>query len=82
MIFIRYGNNSKEYEKYASDFYTIRSKILHGGQLLLADKDINHWAYDKSNKSMTESLKIKFFMKATRICLINWLIKNNEKKEI
>ena len=78
----RYGNSSKEFEKYASNFYTIRSKILHRGQLLLADKDINHWAYDARHESMTESLKVTYFMKATRICLINWLIKNNEKEKL
>ena len=73
-----YGNDSKEFEKVANSFYDLRSKILHMGQLLLADKDINYWA--DNNENMEESLRIRHFMQITRICLINWLLKSKTIK--
>lgn len=66
-----YGSSSKEFPKYARKIYNVRCKILHTGQLFIADMDSGSFDMDENEFRRT-------IIRTCRICLINWLCSNGK----
>jgi hypothetical protein len=67
----KYGSVPSTMKKHYNELYDLRSKILHQGQLLVADMDHTVLA---SIYGTTELDKIRRLTEVVRICLFNWLI--------
>ena len=75
------GGNEKDKE-FINKVYDYRSKILHSGYLLLAERswDENASGEQGSLKYWEESFLHKGLLSVTRVCLINWLMGRTTEK--
>ncbi len=65
-----YIKEDKDLAKYIKRIYSIRSKILHNGQLFLSDIKENQFS---------DILEIEHMIRLIRISIINWLLKSKDR---
>ena len=75
--FIRdYGSSDPSFKKIANRLYKRRSEILHEGSLFLGDLHMESWGSDDLTH-FNEDMFRRAAIQTTRICLVNWLLKEN-----
>ncbi len=73
-FFNKYGSPSPEFRKYALKVYKYRSKILHRGELFLGE--VYPRRFGSFDGFEDDELR-RSIIRTCRICLINWLLTNN-----
>lgn len=70
---LKYIGNSSENEKVFKYYYSLRSKIVHKGDLLKTEQLFPNISRDVKDKEFTTRVEI---LQITRLSIINWLLKN------
>jgi len=67
----RYGGVSPDFRKVSNHLYDLRSRISHGGRLLLGDLEITTFASQYGFSELQDRWTV---LQLCRICILNWLL--------
>lgn len=70
-FFLKYGDDSKEFRKYAMKIYKYRSKVVHTGELFNGEVMPEKFG---SDERIDENDFRRSVIRTCRICMINWML--------
>ena len=71
-FFLKYGNDSQEFKRYAMKIYRYRSKVVHTGELFSGE--VMPLDFDSHESIINDDEFRRSVIRTCRICMVNWLI--------